>query len=520
MSGPKSYSPPPRYSMKAFRGQLNEVFRLQSRLSAILQRLETCAVSDPALKIAFDCRSEAAALRKAALEALVPLHFDYKGTFGQAAYDRVADEIERRAAALHQLLEQGEAHEAAFTEKQTHYQAYADFARFHQKSTASLEEFKVQALQILRENIENALPYLFQDTEHKIRQVSMDDAPMPSFDFSFAKRAAHAHGELVRLLAAKEKEINTLRIRANEAALEQYPHLPPSVVEEPEGPADSAQMALLERIETLIGQLPDPASQQQSREMLAQLRNSTTLNQRFHYTQLHDQIVGALEQAERKAAIQALIKAFYEAATPTHPGVEVEKQRLLKRCTDLLDSTKISGNEWTDLHARFQKWHSDNHARLEEDAIKARERLFLKTQIVLQLENMGYTVLDDLRVVDFEKDNSLLLETKADGSYLNLQFRDDGSFRYLFKSETPVSTLSTDQQKSILHDMQVTCGDFQKVLNDLEAMGLPMTKNQEAPAALDAILPLEAEEKALVGKRSGKGSENERNSLKNRFLNP
>ena len=509
--------------MQVFQGTLNEVFQLQSRLSTLLKHLDSCTLSDPALGIAFDCRSEAAALRKASKKALQPLYFDYKGMFGQATHDRINAEIEARSTALDQLLEQGEAAEMAFREKYAHYEAFSDFAHFRQESIASLEEVKTSALNLLRENIEPALPDLFREAEHKISQISID-SELPPFDFSFARRVARTRETLLKDLAQKEAELHAVRVQTNQLAMQQYRanSMAPLSVEEPPqsdyGKASEAVLKIIAEIEGLLRELPNARQQQALRQRFEAFRQNPTQDPMFFYTQLQREILKASEQVQRKKALRRLTNAFFAKDLAVHPDAEAEKQRLLKRCTDLLDSPDLRSNELLDMQTRCGKWQADNRTRLEEDAIKAKERLFLKAQIVLQLEEMGYTVLDDLKVVDFEKDDNLLLETRSEGSYLNLQFRSDGSFRYLFKSEAPVRELSTDQQNARLGDMQVTCDDFRKVLLDLEAMGLPMTKNQEAPATLDAILPLDEAEKALVETKK-KGQEREKITLKKRYLN-
>ena len=44
MSGPKDYSPPPRYSIQVFDGKLNEVFQLQSELKQLVEELKNANV--------------------------------------------------------------------------------------------------------------------------------------------------------------------------------------------------------------------------------------------------------------------------------------------------------------------------------------------------------------------------------------------------------------------------------------------------------------------------------------------
>ena len=63
MSGPKSYAPPPRYSMSVFNGKLNEAFQLQTRLKNLLHELEGYRVQDNNLHILFDCKEALGKIR-------------------------------------------------------------------------------------------------------------------------------------------------------------------------------------------------------------------------------------------------------------------------------------------------------------------------------------------------------------------------------------------------------------------------------------------------------------------------
>jgi hypothetical protein len=82
----------------------------------------------------------------------------------------------------------------------------------------------------------------------------------------------------------------------------------------------------------------------------------------------------------------------------------------------------------------------------------------------------------------------------------------------------PVKDLSVDQQKSKLGDMQITCDDFQQVLQDLKAMGLNLNIDQEAPIALKSILPLDEKEKKIVNQAS---NETKRvNPIRRKLMNP
>ena len=524
MSGPKSYSPPPRYSIKVFKGRLNEVFQLQNQLNDLLQHLSTCSVSDPTLNIAFGCNPAATELSEASKNALQSMVFDYKGKFGQETYDQIADEIESRIQELTTLLEKGDAIKKDFLEKQDQYQAYSEFARFRQSSIASFDKFKTLAMQPLREAMETALPELLQETQNRIGQIVLDEA-LPAFSFSFTQQAAKVKEQLLKTLEQKEGEVHAVRLETSNRALGLYRNLPAVkwIAEEPkatfETPETAAEIANLKsKIEDQIREIPDADQQEAYRKQYESIRSSPSRQQPYYYINLLLTIIKASKQLEYKTAIKALLQELTNPNLIVHPKWKTTKQHLLKRCNDLLNSDPVRDNEMLDIRTRHELWQKQNSTQLAEEALKTKEHQFLKFQILLQLENLGYTVADNLQVIDFDKEVNLLLKTRSGGNYLNLQFREDGSFRYLFKSTVPVKDLSVDQQKSKLGDMQITCDDFQQVLQDLKAMGLNLNIDQEAPIALKSILPLDEKEKKIVNQAS---NETKRvNPIRRKLMNP
>jgi hypothetical protein len=518
MSGPKSYSPPPRYSKSVFQGSLNKIFELQTNLNSQLKILDACIVSDPIFNIKFDIRDETKLIREKAKDALLPVSFNVKDNFGQSIFEKLTNEIESHIIDLKNFLSITKDLEASFKEKLLNYNEYLDFVDFFEQCTFSLDHFKSTAIQNLENYFAKELPEIFNAAKQEILEVTLD-FNLPKFDFSFADHANYYRELLLQDLAKQEKQLNFLRIKFTDKVINEYKIIisDPSTVFE----SDESNKHLEQEISTMILNFPDKKLKESFLNRFQEILTYDPLSLSFHLPQLKIQIAKMKEHLERKEIISSLLKSLNIQSQSTHPQMVPERQRLKGTCSNLLDKSYITSNELSDIQDRCNGWFAENNSKVEIEEVISKERLFLKSQIVSHLKNMGYTVIDDLNVIDFEKveRESLLLKSNNSAGYLNLQFRQDGSFRYLFKSSKPVVELSTDQQERLLNEMKITCDDFQKVLSDLEEIGLHLTKNQETPATLDGILPLEPEEIERLPRTAEKSAIQDGESLNKKFNN-
>jgi hypothetical protein len=157
--------------------------------------------------------------------------------------------------------------------------------------------------------------------------------------------------------------------------------------------------------------------------------------------------------------------------------------------------------------AKCENLKERNRQLAEAEAVRQKENVFLRSQVVKCLENLGYEVMDDLEVIDFEKEKDFLLKIRGQENFLNLKFKEDGSMRYVFQIPEEKDQLSSDQTKMKLHEMQVTCDEFKGVLRDLERMGLKMSLRSERPVEVASLLTLPESKRGKTGKRSSRRSE-------------
>jgi len=181
-----------------------------------------------------------------------------------------------------------------------------------------------------------------------------------------------------------------------------------------------------------------------------------------------------------------------------------------------MNNSSIKNNELDEVHLKFDQLKKSSNKFFVEDEIKNKEHLFLKSQLILCLENMGYEVMDDLEVIDFEKEEDFFLKIKGQENYLNLKFKEDGSMRYVFQIPENKEDLSTDQRNLKLHEMKVTCSDFQSVLKDLSMMGLKIEMKNEKPIELDSLVSVTGKLKAKIKTKS---KAQQQQQLRKKYLN-
>jgi hypothetical protein len=272
---------------------------------------------------------------------------------------------------------------------------------------------------------------------------------------------------------------------------------------------------MIEKIKMLLRRCDDPTARQNHAESLRHLTESESLKDVYFFKELHDSILESEKNRKLKIEIKKLILEINEELI--HMDAYNERESLVTLCVRHLNSSAISRSEFDDLLTKHELLKGQSKMLFEEEEIKQKEHLFLKSQTMLCLENLGYEVMDDLEVIDFEKENDFLLKIRNQDNYLNLKFKEDGSMRYIFQIPEKQDTLSVDQKKTKLHEMQVTCNEFKGVLRDLSKMGLKIELRKEKPIEVDSLVTVPASKQSKVKiKTATKGQTKQ---LKKRYLN-
>ncbi len=515
MSGPKDYSPPPRYSMQVFDGKLNKVFHLQSRLKMLCSEIEGLHVSDSDLNIQFDCKKELGKIRKQIDKLQKALVFDYKGTFGQDTFTSIDGEIDLRISELLKTVNECELIKKDFAGKKLDYNSFLSYIIFYNNSNISFDEYKSQIIHYLKLSIESSLPDIFKEADKKISAVEFTKNKT-KFDFGFKSRIDSEKQSVVEHIIQKEDSVSIIRAQISDKVIDCSPAAGSKIqiIKKQDSKISDESKIVSEKILSLIRNCDDATIRKKYKLELEKLTESESLKDNYFFKELHDSIHDAEKTRNAKVEINEIL--FNVSTSAFHISVQTERQNIVKLCLKLLNRTGISKNELDEIQIKLEQIKRQSNHYFEEDEIKNKEHLFLKSQLILGLENQGYEVMYDLEVIDFEKENDFLVKIKGQENYLSLKFKEDGSMRYIFQIPENKDDLSTDQRNMKLHEMKVTCSEFQSVLKDLSKMGLKVNMRSEKPIEIDSIVSITKNDKEKLKSRSKTHQQNQQ--LRKKYL--
>jgi hypothetical protein len=213
---------------------------------------------------------------------------------------------------------------------------------------------------------------------------------------------------------------------------------------------------------------------------------SEALREDYFFQELYNKI---FESEKHRKLGKLLLQMLNESSSfKWHKQLISERRIFEGLCTTYLSRVNILDEEFELITDKFNELKTKNKQLFSEDEVSAKENSFLKSQIIHNLEKLGYETVNDLEVIDFEKENDFLLKIKNQVNYLNLKFNGDGSMRYVFQVPEESDSLSIDQQNLKMHEMKLTCEDFKNVLDDLSKLGLNIELRNEKPIEAESLV--------------------------------
>jgi hypothetical protein len=271
----------------------------------------------------------------------------------------------------------------------------------------------------------------------------------------------------------------------------------------------------LEKINSFIAEVDDQTRRQRYSQALANLTASSSYKDVYYYVELYDEMKEDDHTVRRRMEIQKTINGL--RLKPLYAGLKNEREKLMQFGISLIENDRIKAHAFEDFQAQCTVFEEQNEKMLLAESIKEKERLFLKTQLIKCLEGLHYDVMDDMEVVDFEKESDFLLKIPNQSNYLNLRFQKDGSFLYNFLIPQAKEELSIDQKREKLSDMETTCNEFKDLLKDLKGMGLKIDLNSEKPISESALMQVPSKYRSRI--RTAKASREKNGTQKRRTLN-
>ena len=287
MSGPKDYSPPPSYSLNVFDGQLNTIFQLQSQLSTIHEELKLCRVNNKDLNISFDCSKDLVEIEDNIKTVLQSIVFDYKGTFGQASYDKISADVNARIKSLDKLVKTCQGIQDEYLLKKTDYQSYLNYLELYDSAVLSFNNFKVGILDYFQKSVSKISPKIFLEAQSDIQSVNIKEHKV-SFQLGFNTIAEESTNKIVNEVLVKEKEIGQIRIITSDKIIQQFPNTRLPIKKEI---ISKDVAAITKQILKILAACPVPEIVSKYRIDLERLEQSESLIDIHYYKQIHDSII-------------------------------------------------------------------------------------------------------------------------------------------------------------------------------------------------------------------------------------
>ena len=515
MSGPKGYS------VSVFDSRLSEIFQLQGIIQTLLAKFPDFKVCDEGRNIIFDCSDFTRSNQQKARQLIFPFSINHSGTISQGIYDDYNRQIRDKISKLNSFLSSLENEQNIFLNKQADYHSFLSYEEYFQHAIDSFYSFRSQVVEYLASYLEKECPNFMKEAKDSIERVEMQTMKA-EFKFRFRQIKENKKDEIKRDAKRCKSEINEVRIKTSDRVINDITKTKLAKALAGENlwlkGKDEAAKKLNEKIkniEKFISSVEDPYRRKTYQDKLENLIKSQTFKDGYYFAELFEDIKDAERIDKWKAEIhQAIIKLNQ---IQLHGSYRAEKATLLQTALVLTEKQTMKLYEFTDFKTKFNIFRDKNQKAIQNDLIKEKERQYIKAQLVQSLKNLNYEVMNDMEVIDFEKESDFIFNIPNQSNYLNLRFNPDGSFLYNFLILEKTAALSIDQKKQKLGEMESTCTEFKMLLKELVAMGLKTDLNKEMQISEKALIRVPKKHQAIIRKRIEKAED--KKIEKARYLN-
>ncbi|MDH5655100.1 MAG: hypothetical protein OEZ34_04295 [Spirochaetia bacterium] len=506
MSGPKGLS------ITAFNAKLSEIFTLQSKIKKNLSSLKELHITDEKRQISFNCDEFIKDQEKASRNLLEKVSYRHTGTV------RDQQKIDNKINELKNFLEQTEKEKQLFKSREQDYLSYVSVEEYENQSAASFQNFKKEISAHLDSylssglNLDKKKSDQIAESLRKIQDIKTNFDPM-EFAFGFQESEKSIKSSIAEYILEKEKEVNRIRIELSDVLL--AAGLPPekSVSQDETTSMPDEILNSIEKISQLIANVDQRVLQDRYRKDLETLKSSSVFKDVYYYTELYEEIKLKEKTRSHKYIIKELIVDLNKAEV--FSDFLTKKQELVDDAVKMLEKETVRVYEYEALQMRFENITEENRKKKEEQELKLRQAEFLKSFLVESLQKKNYRVVDDMEVIDFEKQNDFILKVPNTSNFLNLRFDQDGKFLYNFLISENKNQLSIDQINEKLSSMGNACTDFKAVLEELKEIGVELNIDREIEVSEKALIQapeemlkeIQSHEAAKLGLKSQKPRE-------------
>lgn len=508
MSGPKSFS------VHVFDSKLKEIFSLQSQISRIVKELQNFSLDDNELNISFDCSDYINKNLNEINKQLNSFELGKKRTVKQAEHDRIQSRIESKISSLHKTLKSIKKEKQEFLNKRQDYLSYISYDNYFENSMQSFDQFKVNLTGFLEKNIKKESPELFEKSKSQINQIAPDIKKL-TFKFGFQKIEEKSKQKVNEHINRKEEKASEVRNKIvrkmlAESIAQKKTNIP-SIEKE-----DSDLSALKAKIQDEIDFIENDKERKRFKNELIKLNKSEVLTGIYFYKEFLDNLNKSVHSQSFRRKIKNLV---YELnSIETAGSLMKKKNELLQYAVELLASETIKKYKYDDFEAQCYFLKEENKGILENEFVKQKENEYLKTRLINGLQNMNYQVMDDMQVIDFEKQSDFLFKVPNQSNYINLRIDKNNNIAYNFLIEEDKKELSIEKKRRKVIEMESTCDEFQKVLKSLESMGLEINKTKSSDADINKLLQVPKKYREKIRAAAKERERTKERIVKKRYL--
>lgn len=509
MSGPKSFS------VTVFDTNLKKIFFLQSQIELLFNEIKNFNINDKALNIKFDCTAFAEENIDLVKKQLQAFNLGYKGTVQQEKYDAIKNKVDLKLKNLKQVHKLLTRQKDDFLDKRQDYLSYVSYNKYFDNAHQSFDHFKSNLSEYLAKNIKEEQPELVKDSISQINKIK-PDIQKKSFAFGFQKLEEKSKQEVQEHIDKKEETASEIRNNIAkklfaESVSESKTESKKEVIQ-PTAEINNLLSKILHRIDIL----EDDKQREKYIVDLNQLKKSEVLTDVYFYKEFLDNLNHAEKTQSFKNDIKDLV---YEInLSETENSLKDKKNKILNYATELLESETIKDYKIEDFKAQCHFLNQENKELLEEKYIRVKENEFLKSQLINGLKNMNYEVMEDMEVIDFEKQSSFLFKVPNQKNYINLRVDTDNKIAYNFLIEENRDQLSIDQKRQKVVEMENTCKSFKEVLKELESMGLAINQTKASDADMEKLMTIPDKLKEKVEKAEQEQKRIQETTPKKKYL--
>jgi hypothetical protein len=468
MSGPKSFS------VKIFDEELANIFQLQCEVEERLSALESAMgnmESQPHAQTTAEGQPSLAEFKKRTTEAIKPFNFGTVKIIAAQNRERYERFIAIRKGILKKLIRQIDEKEVSTHQQESHHKDYQSYETKIKALCEGLEELKEQVRGYLGE-LQGKRPDM--DMDEHLKQLDkpfeiQKQAFSPSFNKASATKKAIAKEKRLRKGVLKIKEQVEKILQETKAS-----PTPPQVTT----PEITKEQRHLEELTDLIRERISSVNAIATREMFSKEHNQILITQKDGQSLfLHRQLLRKVNQHLQVHALKQELVILYAKvlANVPHAVFKKEHQTICQDATQMLKETMVHTSELQHLIDRGKGYLSDNATRIRQDKIRQRERAYIKRQLMQALEDKKYEVMDDMQVIDFEKQSEFLIKVPEKDNYIQVELKDNDTISYVFysnKSDGEVAKMSTEEKVRKVEEMDKACDDFYRIMQELDDLGI------------------------------------------------